>query len=184
MSDKIYITADKLLEDSFELGLNIYRSGYRPNWIVGIWRGGTPVGIAVQELLEYLGIKTDHISIRTSSYTGINEQSEKIKVHGLGYVVKNINSEDSMLIVDDVFDTGRSIEQVMLKINQYCRKNTPDIKVATPYYKPENNKTNLKPDYYLYETDQWIVFPHEIDGLTIDEIIQNKPVLSKLFSNS
>jgi len=178
MTEKLYITADKLLEDSFDLAIKVYESGYEPNWIVGIWRGGTPVGIAVQELLEYLEIKTDHISIRTSSYDGIGKQNEYIKVHGLEYVVKNINSDDSMLIVDDVFDTGRSVYQVIKRINQSCRKNTPDIKIATPYFKPENNLTTIEPHYYLYKTDKWIVFPHEINGLTAEEIVKNKPSLS------
>ena len=70
-ADKLYITADELLSDSFQLGLKILDSGYRPTHIVGIWRGGTPVGIAVQEILDFCGVKTDHISIRTSHYTGI-----------------------------------------------------------------------------------------------------------------
>ena len=60
MPPRIYITAQQLLEDSFRLGANIYQSGFRPDFIVGIWRGGTPVGIAVQELLDYHDIKTDH----------------------------------------------------------------------------------------------------------------------------
>ena len=52
---KKYITADELLLDSFKLGVDIYNSGFRPNFIVGVWRGGTPVGIAIQEILAYLG---------------------------------------------------------------------------------------------------------------------------------
>ena len=49
---KTYINAQSLLEDSFRLGMQILESGFRPSFIVGIWRGGTPVGIAVQELLD------------------------------------------------------------------------------------------------------------------------------------
>ena len=60
--DKVYINAQDLLEDSFQLATNIYDSGFRPHFIVGIWRGGTPVGIAVQEFLEYKGVETDHIA--------------------------------------------------------------------------------------------------------------------------
>ena len=175
MTEKKYISAQQLLNDSFQLALNIFESGYKPDYIVGIWRGGAPVGIAIQELLEYFGIQTDHICIRTSSYTGIENRSKKIRVHGLEYIVKNINAEDSLLIVDDVYDTGLSIQQVIIKISAYCRKNTPDIKIATPYFKPNNNETELKPHYYLYETDKWLVFPHELNGLTLDEIIKNKP---------
>ncbi|MEJ2176579.1 MAG: hypoxanthine phosphoribosyltransferase, partial [Gammaproteobacteria bacterium] len=60
MSEKHYISAQALLEDSFRLGVEIINSGFRPDFIVGIWRGGTPVGIAIQELLEHYNIQTDH----------------------------------------------------------------------------------------------------------------------------
>ena len=59
MIEKQFITAQELLEDSFRLGGKILKSGFRPNFIVGIWRGGTPVGIAVQEVLDYFGIRHD-----------------------------------------------------------------------------------------------------------------------------
>jgi hypothetical protein len=32
----------------------------------------------------------------------------------------------------------------------------------------------------LHETDEWLVFPHELDGLTIDEIKENKPAVKDL----
>ena len=66
MTDKTFITAQELLDDSFRLARMIYESGFRPDYIVGVWRGGTPVGIAVQEALDHFGIESDHIAIRTS----------------------------------------------------------------------------------------------------------------------
>ena len=180
MISKQFISSQELLDVSFELAIQIYNSGFKPDYIVGIWRGGTPVGIAVQELLEYLGIKSDHIAIRTSSYTGIAERSRHVKVHGLHYIIENTNSEDSLLIVDDVFDTGLSIQQVINDITKACKKNTPLMKIATPYFKPDNNKTDRVPEYYIHETSQWLVFPHELEGLTEEEIKANKPGLTKL----
>ena len=56
--EKHYIRADELLEDSFKLAWNVFESGYRPNYIVGVWRGGAPIGIAVQELLKVLGVNS------------------------------------------------------------------------------------------------------------------------------
>ncbi|MDG9672138.1 phosphoribosyltransferase family protein [Hahella sp. CR1] len=176
--EKTFISAQQLLDDSFKLGLKIYESGYRPNYIVGVWRGGAPVGIAVQELLDFLGVESDHIAIRTSSYTGIGERSRHVTVHGLNYMVKRVNAEDSVLIVDDVYDTGLSVQQVVTDLKAACRKNTPDIKIATPYFKPSNNKTDKVPDYFVHETDQWLVFPHELHGLTTEEILEHKPELA------
>ena len=178
--EKIFINAQELLEDSFQLASNIYDSGFRPHFIVGIWRGGTPVGIAVQEYLEYKGVETDHIAIRTSSYLGIDQQSKEIRVHGLHYIIENVNADDSLLIVDDVFDSGRSIKAVLDDLSEKTRKNMPDtVKIACPWYKPGKNMTDIEPDYYIHETDEWLVFPHEINGLSPEEIKEGKPLLAK-----
>ncbi|GHF30396.1 hypoxanthine phosphoribosyltransferase [Kordiimonas sediminis] len=171
---KNYVTAQDLLADSFELGLKILKSDFKPKFIVGVWRGGTPTGIAVQEILDYYGVDTDHIAIRTSSYIGMEQQKE-VKVHGLEYIINNINAEDSLLIVDDVFDSGRSIEAIVRELKAKCRRNTPEvIKIATVYYKPARNATNLVPDFYCHETDDWLVFPHELKDLSRAEIKEHK----------
>ena len=181
--NKHFIQPNDLLEDSFNLAWKIYDSNFRPNFIIGVWRGGAPIGIAVQEFLDVLGVHSDHIAIRTSYYSGIDNKKEKVQVYGLNYVIRKLESHDRLLIVDDVHDTGHSIEQVINDIKTACKKNTPEIKVATPYFKPKKNLTNNKPDFYIHETDKWLVFPHELEGLTIDEIEKNKPELADLISD-
>ena len=178
--DKLFIQSEELLKDSFNLAWQVYESGYRPNYIIGVWRGGAPIGIAVQEFLDVLGVPSDHIAIRTSHYKGIDERDSQVQVYGLNYVIKQVESEDSLLIVDDVHDTGISIQKIILDLQTACKKNTPEIKVATPYFKPMKNKTDRKPDFYLHETEKWLVFPHELEGLSVDEIIEFKPELSDL----
>jgi len=178
--EKHFIQSQQLLRDSFELAWQVYESGYKPNYIVGVWRVGAPIGIAVQEFLEVVGLKSDHIAIRTSYYSGISERKERVQVYGLNYIINKLEAEDSLLIVDDVHDTGLSIDQIIIDIKKACKKNTPEIKVATPYFKPNNNETKRTPDYFLHETDQWLVFPHELEGLSIEEIIENKPELFEL----
>lgn len=175
--DKHFITANELLLDSFKLAGQIYRSGFRPHFIVGVWRGGSPVGIAVQEYLEFVGVHTDHIAIRTSAYEGIDQQRKEIRVHGLDYIINNVNADQQLLIVDDVFDSGRSIKAVIDEIKRKSRRNAPQvIKVACPWYKPARNVTDLTPDFYLHATDRWLVFPHELCGLTPAEIAQGKGI--------
>ena len=182
---KQFIDAASLLEDSFRLGIQVLDSGFRPSFIVGVWRGGTPVGIAVQELLDFFGVKTDHIAIRTSLYKGIDERDREIRVHGLQYLVDTVEADRGLLVVDDVFDTGLSIQAVIEELRTRARRNTPtEIRVATVYYKPENNHTDRTPDYHVHETDRWLVFPHELQGLSIEEIKENKlgvaPFLDRL----
>jgi hypothetical protein len=176
--EKVYISAQQLLEDSLELGRQILESDFRPNFIVGVWRGGTPVGIMVQELLDFYGVATDHISIRTSSYAGLNRRKGSVRVHGLSYLTSKMNAEDSLLIVDDVFDTGLSVKAILDKLKEKERKNLPhDVRVATAYFKPGKNRTNFLPDYCAHKTDDWLVFPHEMEGLSRKEIELNKPHL-------
>ncbi len=177
VKDKIFISANELLKDSIALAMQILRAGFRPSHIVGVWRGGAPVGIAVQEVLEYHGLDTDHIAIRTSSYYGIDKQAALVKVYALDYLVDTIRPENSVLIVDDVFDSGRSLEAILAELTRRCRNNLAhDIRIATAWFKPARNKTKLKPDFYVHETDKWLIFPHEIKGLTREEILANKPV--------
>ena len=173
--EKHYIRSEDLIQDSFRLAWQVYEDGYRPNYIIGVWRGGAPIGIAVQEFFSVLGVPSDHIAIRTSHYRGIDDRSTEVQVYGLNYIIKQVESDDSLLIVDDVHDTGISVEKIVSDLQAACKKNTPEIRVATPYFKPSKNKTSRTPDYYLYETDKWLVFPHELEGLSIEEIKANKP---------
>ena len=176
--DKIFVAEEELLLDAYRLGVQVFNSGFRPSFIVAIWRGGAPIGIAVQELLDYFGVGSDHIAIRTSSYSGIDGRASEVRVHGLNYLLKNIEREDRLLIVDDVFDTGRTIEVVIDTLREKARRNAPhEIRVAVPFYKPSRNLTDRVPDYYLHETEEWIKFPHSLEGLTTDEIARHRPAL-------
>lgn len=179
---KTFISAESLLRDAMELGVMILRSGFRPTFLVAIWRGGAPIGITVQEVLEYHGVQADHISIRTSSYTGIDTQAKTVRVHAIDYLVSQLTFEDELLIIDDVFDSGRSLEAVIEELRRRCRRNMPDkLRVATVYYKPERNRSSIQPDYYVRATNDWLVFPHEIQGLSRQEILDHKPVDAGFF---
>ncbi len=172
---KHFISADELLLDAFRLAELIYQRGFKPNFIVGVWRGGAPVGIAVQEYLEFMGVHADHIAIRTASYYGIDQQDKDVKVFGLNYVIDNVKADHSLLIVDDVFDSGRSLKAIIDQIRARTGEHAPaTIKTACPWYKPSRNVTNLTPDFYVHGTDRWLVFPHELQGLTLEEIIEGK----------
>lgn len=175
--EKLYITSQQLLQDSYELGAKVLASGFRPKVIIALWRGGAPIGVAVQEFIDsYGGCESDHIAIRTSSYSGIGERSDSIKIHDLSYLLKNINYDDPLLIVDDVFDTGRTIDALIGELQTQARKNCPDdIRVAVPYYKPKSNLTNREPDYYIHTTERWLKFPYSLEGLSPQEILENRP---------
>jgi len=181
-----FIAADDLLRDSFQLAANIYEAGFKPDFLVGLWRGGSAVGIAVQEGLEYFGTKTDHIAIRTS-YTGARQysqmvsQADDIRVHGLQYLLENLSAHHSLLIVDDVYSTGSSVNAVIKQLARKTRRNLPeDIRVATVWYRP-TEKTLHTPEYFVHETNDWLVLPYELSGFSIDELRRNRPEMAGLF---
>jgi hypoxanthine phosphoribosyltransferase len=186
---KQFIEEEQLLEEAFKLAITIFDSGFRPDFIVGIWRGGSTVGIYVQECLQYLGIKTDHISIRTSyrgqpSYGELVDNPDSIRVHGLQYLFENLNRDDKLLIVDDVFSSGYNVEGVIQRLEKKCRRNMPEeVRVAVPYYKPGQNLSGRKPDYFLHTTEDWLVLPYELQGLSIEDIIEYKPSVAHILGS-
>ncbi|MEE4662048.1 MAG: phosphoribosyltransferase family protein [Halieaceae bacterium] len=178
---KQYITEESLLLDGYRLAVQIFESGFRPDFIAAVWRGGATVGIYVQECLQYLGVETDHIAIRTS-YRGVDDylqridSPEGIRVHGLQYLFENLNRDNPLLIVDDVFSSGHNIEAVLNRLKAKAKRNTPgDIRIAVPYFKPQHNRTGRTPDYYLHQTDDWLVLPYELTGLSVEELREHKP---------
>jgi hypoxanthine phosphoribosyltransferase len=174
---KQFIQPDELRRDSFALGAKVVKSGFKPDLMVALWRGGAPIGCYMHELFKFKGIVTDHIAIRTSKYTGIGESNATVQVHSTSYVLDrirdNVNPAFRILLVDDVWDSGSSILAFLNKLRADLspgKYGLLDIRFATVYYKPTKNRSLLKPDYYIHESDAWLVFPHELDGLTMEEI--------------
>lgn len=186
--EKRFLDEEILIQDAFKLGVQIFESGFRPTFTVGLWRGGSSVGIYVQECLQTLGVKTDHIALRTSykglpSYKNMVDNPSDIRVHGTQYLIENLNAEDSLLIVDDVFSSGQNIHAVLTRLQKYLKSNMPrEIRIATIWKKPGQNKGELQPDFCLYDTNEWLVFPYELTGLTIDEIKAHKPYAAKFIN--
>ena len=184
--ERRYVGADELLRDSFQLAATVHEAGFKPDFLVGLWRGGSAVGIAVQEGLEYFGIRTDHIAIRTS-YTGAHRYSEmvskadQIRVHGLQYLLENLCSHHAMLIVDDVYSTGSSVKAVIDQLTRKTRRNLPhDIRIATVWYRP-TDRTLITPDYFIHETSDWLVLPYEMSGISLQDLRDNRPELKAIY---
>jgi hypothetical protein len=165
MTDKLFVTANNLVRDSFCLARGIHDSGYRPDVLLVIWRGGTPVGMVIHEFFRYKGTETYHAVLKSESYVAIGRRTEP-EIENMDAVMETVPPGSQVLLVDDIFDSGCTI----CAIRKMLEPRTPNIRVATLYYKPRNNRTELVPDYFLRETDQWVVFPHELMGLSPEEI--------------
>lgn len=175
MIEKEFISPNNLVRDSFVLAKDIFDSGYRPDVVLVLWRGGTPVGIVVHEFLLYKGIKTYHTAVKAESYTGIEKRIEP-KVEHLDPVLGDIKPESKVLVVDDIFDTGSTLKRVMELLAPRVR----EVRSATLYYKTGKNLTDIEPDYFLRKTENWIVFPHELLDLSPEEIRRKDPYVGDL----
>jgi hypoxanthine phosphoribosyltransferase len=183
--NKRIIAANDLLLDSFRLAANIHQAGFKPDFLVGLWRGGSAVGIAVQEGLDHFGVSTDHIAIRTSyrgreSYSQMVDKSETIRVHGLQYLLENLSAEHSLLIVDDVYSSGSSVNAVIEQLTRKTRRNLPrDIRIASVWFRP-TERTIRPPDYFVHETSDWLILPYELSGNSIEELRDQRPELGAI----
>lgn len=140
------------------LAKKIVESGYMPDVIIGIMRGGW---IPARILLDYLNIPI-LATIEIKFYKGIGETRERpIIIHPLVVDIRN----KRVLIVDDVVDTGKSMS---IAIEMAKLGGAYSIKTAALVVKPWSV---LEPDYYAMKSDKWIVFPWEIRE-TIENILE------------
>jgi len=174
-AQKKYITPQEFLEDSFCLAKQVMESDFQPTFLVALWRGGAPIGMAMTEYFAYKNKPiANHITVRVSAYNH-DQLKPEVYVCNLDYLVKTIKHTDKLLLVDDIIDSGSSIIALLDEIQKRCRQNTPqDIRIATIYYKPEAVAKIPYQIYCMHEAKNWLVFPHELEGLTFEEIAQNK----------
>ena len=176
---KTYLSANDYLHDQWCLAAKVRKSGWKPDFLVGLWRGGAPVAISMHEFFKTTGWEVKHIPLKCASYSGIGQNAGKV-VFTLGDAIFGMfRKGDKVLFVDDVFDTGKTAQAVMEHMNGIGA----DAKIACVYWKPAKNITDLKPDFIAKDIgNDWIVFPHEIEGLTPEEIREKDPQLAALMS--
>ena len=95
--EKVYVDARTLLVNSAKLARQVWDDGYRPNYIIGVWRGGTPPGVAIHEFFRLRGQEPYHTTMKTQSYAGMQRGGSGVEVKGLGHIIDVINAEDRVL---------------------------------------------------------------------------------------
>ena len=153
---------DEMRECCEKLGKEIINSNYKPDIIIAIARGGlTPA----MNLSDILGIK-DLLSIQIEHW---GKTAKKDARAVLKYPVEIDLSEKNVLIVDDIADTGESLEVAYESIKKL---NPEEIKVAAIHYV---KTSKFKPDFYAETVDRthefiWIVYPWNFIEDTINLI--------------
>lgn len=139
---------DQVYDMLMELAKRVKDSGFRPDLIVGVCRGGWAPARVMSDLLE----NANTASIRIEFYLAPGVTARKPVIsQAIMVPVKGAN----VLVVDDVSDTGESLK-VAVEHLDVCGARA--IKTATLYYKPQSI---FKPDFFMVQTEQWIIFPWE-----------------------
>jgi len=168
------VTWDEVHKLSLMLVRKVIESRYLPDVIVGILRGGYIVARIVADILniEELGV------VEVKFYRSIGERAERpVITQPLILDVRDKN----VLIVDDVVDSGRTLEIVSQQVRLRGAKN---IKSAALFVKP---RSIINPDYYIIKTTKWVLFPWELGELfrelNIDDL-ENALELIKIINYS
>ena len=157
-TDYVFLTYEKIFDLTYQLCEKIKNSGFSPDCLLGISRGGLSV---VRTLADFFGIYDVHV-VRIVYYKDIKSTQKK------PILIQDFDEKDfkdkKILIVDDVSDTGGSLD---LTVNLMKKKGIKNFKIATLLLKPWSI---LKPDYFIEETKKWIIYPWEI-GETVRSIM-------------
>jgi hypothetical protein len=136
----------------------IFQSGFKPDIVVGITKGGWVPARVLSDLLEIHELAT----VRVEFYLGVAEtRNEPVLTQRVSAAVEGKKA----LLVDDVADTGKSLQLAKAHIQ---REGAAEVRIATLYYKP---LSVTKPDFYEKETRRWVVFPWETKE-TIRKIVE------------
>ena len=131
-----------------DLAEKVRDSDYKPQVIVGVSRGGWPPARIMSDLLQ----NSNLANIKVEFYKDIGVRAKKPRIT---QPVTSDVAGKRVLVVDDVSDTGHSLQVV---VNHLRHKSVRDIKVCTLYLKP---KSVFKPDFYARVTRKWVIFPWE-----------------------
>lgn len=177
---KEFIPYDTVRDNALKLAADIYRSGFMPDVIYVSLRGGAYMGNVISEFFKVIK-KGDHpvfyAAVVAHSYTDIRKQSQ-VRIDGWTYSPDYLRTGDKVLFVDDIFDTGRTINHL---VDVILQRGLPrqDVKVAVHDYKvfPSRDELPIQPDFFCRKLvvnhpseDRWIHYmSHELIGLTPQE---------------
>ncbi len=164
------------LIDCFRLARKVWSNGYRPDFLVALWRGGAPPGIVIQEFFRWKGHDLYHTAIRTQSLEGVL-YGDGFDIKGFEHVLDVVEADDQLLLVDDFFDSGRTIYEVVSYLRRKARRNAPEVRVATVYFRPGRRRFLVGPDYYLHEVEDPPLLPDRLSELSEDEVRSLDPEL-------
>lgn len=183
--NKEFLPYEKVRNNALKMAHRIYTDGFIPDIIYVSLRGGAYLGNVISEYFKI--VRKNHrpvlyAAVVARSYSDVRQQ-DRIMVDGWTYSPDHMRHGDKILLVDDIFDSGRTINHL---VEILIDKGIPrkDIKVAVHDYKffpSKEEQLPIQPDYWCRkhdvttpEEDLWIHYmSHELIGLSEKELQEN-----------
>ncbi|MDR1893645.1 MAG: phosphoribosyltransferase [Spirochaetales bacterium] len=194
---KEFLPYDTVRNNALKMACQIRRDGFNPDVIYVSLRGGAYIGNVISEYFKIAGTKNRPVlyaAVVARSYTGVQDQ-EEIRIDGWTYNPEYLRQGDRILLVDDIFDTGRTLNFLAKVI---IDRGVPrkDLKIAVHDYKYTSGVSEnlpIHPDYYCRKhlvedprNDIWIHYlSHELMDLSAEErreyYLKKDPDLAEAF---
>jgi hypoxanthine phosphoribosyltransferase len=169
---KFFISPEMLENDSWGFAKKLFKKGLDFDLFVGVTRGGAQVSIYIQEVFSVLTKESkSYATIQAQSYKGVYDAGEVV-IDNINGVLRQIKDNTRILVIDDIFDRGKTFAGIKNELLKNIDKKNVSLTMAALYYKPENRIVDLFPDEYYktFDSDEWIVLPHELEELTVNEM--------------
>jgi hypoxanthine phosphoribosyltransferase len=182
---KEFLQFDVVRDNALKLAHRIYSEGFIPDVIYVSLRGGAYLGNIISEYYKIVhkGARpVYYAAVVARSYTDVGK-AQKIKVDGWTYSPEYLRVGDKVLLIDDIFDSGNTINYLAQII---LDKGIPrhDLKIAVHDYKyffDKHEQLVIQPDYWcrkhdvsIHDEGYWIHYmSHELMGLTEKELEEN-----------
>ena len=172
MANKLIIDWKEYNQIVEKLAIQIYDSGFKPNLLIGIMRGGAPI---IDVLSRVFKLKCAYLAVE--SYSGENiedQQGELIFSRELSSTVQEMSG--NILLCDDLSDTGLTLNKSIEWLKDYgpTKKFIKEVKTACLWKK---KSSTFEPDFcpVRLDSDPWIVQPTEhYEEIPIEEILKKK----------
>ena len=172
---KTYVTWQDVESQTQEILRQLQQDNWRPDYVVGLTRGGLVPANLISQYLE-CPMETLKVSLRDDNQ--LPESNLWMAEDAFGYEIHDPmasgNGRKNILIVDDINDTGATLNYIKQDWQSSCLPNDErwidsvwgkNVRVAV-LYDNESSKSELNIDYSAVtinkaEEDSWIVFPWE-----------------------
>ncbi len=181
---KIFLDYNTVRNDAIKLAYRILNDGFIPDIIYVSLRGGAYIGNVISEYFKIVRTEKPvlYAAVVARSYTDIHNHDE-VRIDGWTYNPEYLRQGDKILLVDDIYDSGRTINYLA---NTLLERGVPrkDLKIAVhdfKFFSYKNHENSFHPDYYCKkhtinapEEDIWIHYmSHELVGLNHNELESN-----------